>query len=83
LFGEKAPLPVLVHIPVLFKLCTVPVRDIIPAVEHITWLGPAFTVASGTMKTEVVLVTTGQGPLPVELNVKVTKPLLISAPERR
>jgi hypothetical protein len=74
---------VLVHIPVLFKLCTLPNSAIVPAFEQIAWLGPALTVASGTIKSEVVLVTIGQGPLLVELKVKVIKPVLMSVPEIR
>jgi hypothetical protein len=42
--------------------------------EQMAWFAPALTVARGMMVTEVTAVTTGHGPLLVELIVNVMNP---------
>lgn len=75
--GLKDPAPAVPQVPVPCVL-TVPLSDITGELEHKAWFGPAFTVAMGTMVTEVVFVTAGQGVLFEEVKLNVTVPAIIS-----
>ena len=77
--GVKMPVPLLNHATVLEGLVMPPARLMLP-VEQTVWLGPAVTVAIFVMAIITVSLTAGQGPLLVEVSVKMTVPVLISAP---
>src|SRR5262249_20933189 len=77
--GPKAPRPELVQMPVLLPPPTLPDNTAPETFEQSTWLGPAFTTAGILILIRTLSLTTGQGPLLVELMVKVTKPAAISA----
>lgn len=77
--GTNAPLPPVVQLPVLVTPLTIPLNPIVLVLEQISWLGPAFTAASVLIETLTVSLTAGQGPLLVDVSVKVTEPFVISA----
>jgi len=57
----------------------VPARPAVPALEQSAWFGPASTVAGTLTFIFTVSLTAAQGPLPVEVKVKITLPAAISA----
>ena len=77
--GLKDPLPLVDQRPVEVPPPTMPFRRMLPAVEHTDCDAPAFTVASFLMLIFTESETAGQAPLLVEVRVKVTEPLFISA----
>ena len=77
--GSNAPVPLTVHRPVFNNPVTEPVRFTEPEVEHKNWLGPAVTVAGLIMAILTVSVAAVQGPLLVDVSVKITEPAVMSA----
>lgn len=79
LLGLNPPAPLAVHIPVVVPPLTLPVKEIVPALEHNPRFGPAFTTASVLIPIIIVSETAKQFPLFVEVKVSVTEPAAISA----
>ena len=79
LLGVNPPAPLAVHIPVVVPPLTLPVREMVPELEHNPRLGPAFTTARVFIPILIVSETARQFPLLVEVKVKVTEPVAISA----
>jgi hypothetical protein len=81
LFGENAPLPEAVQLPVFVTPRIVPLNAATEEVLQIVGVVAAITVATGDIVRFMVLLSAAQTPLLVEVNVKVTRPFALSAAE--
>lgn len=78
--GEKDPVPLAFQAAAAVSpAATDPLRATVPAEEQMVWLGPALAEGVLTIRICTVSFVAGQMPLLVEVSVKITVPLLISA----
>lgn len=76
--GLKAPEPLDTHMPVFVTPLTVPVSATEPVLEQSVGPEATLAVASVPITTLTVSLTAAQGPLLVEVSVKIAEPLAIS-----
>jgi hypothetical protein len=81
LFANE-PLPLLVHVPVFVDPVTVADRaSVFEVVHNVTLFGEMLTVACLNTAVDVVAFCAAHRPFPVEVRLKITEPLNISALE--